>query len=136
MLAHSTLFPDVNADTLIISIGAQTTSREMSKGWASFASRTEVMQPAGLLEHHICVAYGKFDRIQAIYAQKTPEAFNVFVFVNSESYDDALMDRLLDKEIELLKAYPDILFDFKYPPVAYVQPADYVPSDATLIFHR
>ncbi len=81
------------------------------------------------------IGFYSIEPVQAVYIQLLPEAHNVLVFLNQKYYDEALMDRLLEQESDLLDQYPEILFNFHYLPLLdNTSPA--LPENAVLIFSR
>lgn len=70
-----------------------------------------------LLEQAIYVQFYNIEQVQSIYVQRLREVYNVFVFLEQNHYDDELMDRLLDREGEILDLYQDNLFHFHYLPL-------------------
>lgn len=76
------------------------------------------------------------DQVQAIYIQSLPRVINVWVLLQQDRYDDALMDSLLDLEGEILDQYPDHLFEFHYMPLLDDRHNLPIPAGAVLIFDR
>lgn len=73
-------------------------------------------RPASI-EQAIYTRFYNIEQVQSIYAQSLPEVYNIFVFLKQDHYDDELMDRLLDREGEILDSYHDNLFHFHYLPL-------------------
>ena len=87
-------------------------------------------------EQSILIRYQGVDQVQAIYIQRLPTVSNVFVLLQQDRYDDALMDSLLDLEGEILDQYPDRLFEFHYMPLLEDRQSLPIPASAVQIFHR
>jgi len=85
---------------------------------------------------HIYTRYYDVDQVEAIYVQSLPEVRSVFVLLRQDHYDDELMDRLLDREEEILDLYPDELFNFQYLPLLEGDRTRPIPKNAVLILSR
>jgi len=74
-------------------------------------------KPSPDVEDDIYTQYQHIDQVQAIYGQDLPEVYNVYVLLNHDRYDEALMDRLLDQEEFVLDLHPDSFLQFYYLPI-------------------
>jgi hypothetical protein len=82
-------------------------------------------------------SFGAINDVAAVYVDAGPSGMTVWVFVDREQYDDALMDRLLDEEMKVLSCFPDQVVSFKYLPApGRSQLRDVVGKDARLVFRR
>jgi len=74
--------------------------------------------------------------ITAIYTQRYKTELQILVFLNSETYDNELMYRLLDVEYDLQQQIRDPLLAFSYIPKIYENRREIVHPNANLIFER
>jgi hypothetical protein len=85
----------------------------------------------------ISEAFQIIPEVKAIYVERYRYEFRVSVLLSIKTYDDKLMDRLLDVEYKLtLRDHGDFLFDFHYlPDVASIKHSIIHP-DAIQVFAR
>lgn len=74
--------------------------------------------------------------ITAIYTQRYRAELQIIVFLNSETYNNELMYRLLDIEYDLQQQIRDPLLAFSYIPKIYQNRREIVHPNANLIFER
>jgi hypothetical protein len=102
------------------------------------------MNPSPLAESHIeleqesllCIAseFSKVDEVQSIYVQKYREELQIQVLLSITCYDSDLMDTLLDIEYDIRKKYPEIVFEFFYPPAGVSDRKDFIHPQAQCIY--
>lgn len=68
------------------------------------------------LEESIVARYSSISPVRLIVTESYRKEKIFVVVFNSETYDEDLMDSLLDAEIELLEKFPAQLFSFRYIP--------------------
>jgi hypothetical protein len=87
--------------------------------------------------HLVRRLYSEIPDVDAVYQDADEGLTTFWVFTANEQYDDALMDTLISREIEVLDEFPDADLSFKYIPVVFCEKStDLVSKDATLIFKR
>lgn len=96
----------------------------------------EQSQIALSIEHNIDMNFSSLKEVEAIYVQDFDTAYQVFVFLKQEHYDEELMDCLLDKESNILDLHQDKLFRFHYLPLFDHEPSQSAPKNAVKIFSR
>jgi len=84
----------------------------------------------------IVMDFGEVGEVQSIYVQKHLEEIQVSVLLSIEHYDDTLIDKLLDLEYDIRKAYSDVLFEFFYPPIGPSNKQDFIYPAASCIYSR
>lgn len=70
------------------------------------------------MEQIVVQKYTPIAEVLRIYSLEQQPVHVFKVYFESAHYDPALMDRLLDAEIEVIGQYPGHYFDFNYIPVA------------------
>ncbi len=80
--------------------------------------------------------FSKIEKVKSIYVQKFREEIQIYILLSIEKYDGELMDRLLDIEYEIRKMYPEIVFEFFYPPVGVVDKKDFIHPSAQCIYTK
>jgi hypothetical protein len=78
----------------------------------------------------------KFEEVYAIYYEGSEERMNVTVLLDHESYDDQLMDAMLDKEFEIRESINILSVDVLYVPLLGREIGDLVPGSARRIYKR
>ena len=101
--------------------------------WLHLAAILE--QPVSI-EHYVYVNFYSIKQVQSVYVQDLDEAYNAFVLLQQDHYDEELMDHLLDREGEILDTYQDTLFNFHYLPLLSGSTEQSIPEHAILIFSR
>ncbi len=75
-----------------------------------------VLQKDIILELEVVRAFSDISEVKTIYLERNQSTYLFKVFITSKSYDDSLMDRLLDRELSLLNNFPDLGIAFHYIP--------------------
>lgn len=79
----------------------------------------EITQTA--IEEAVIAAYASMDEVVSIYLIN--EGYLLFyVFANEQSYNDALLDRLIDAKIPILDTYSKAVMDFRFAPLVLSGP--------------
>ena len=98
-------------------------------------SRTRVYDTDLVLEQAIVSEFGVLSDVAMIYIEKFRSEFIFKIFVRADSYNDELMDLLLEREFDLLEQYSDLLMTFHYLPHTMAASAKgFVSETAKLIF--
>ena len=85
----------------------------------------------------VAAHFSLIPEVKYVYRENDGDIARYFVFTSNDVYDDALMERLLNREIGIIHATPDLLADFQYIPHGlYSIAADAVSSAAEIIFER
>jgi hypothetical protein len=90
----------------------------------------------GLALYEIAKKFRRVKEVKSIYVQKYGEELQIFVLVSVEKYDDDLMDKLLDMEYDIRKRFPELVFEFFYPPANVSEKKDFIHPQAECIFSR
>lgn len=83
----------------------------------------------------IIVHFGEIEKVKSIYFQKYRDEIQLYILINSPHYDYELMDNLFEIEYKIRKKYPDIIFQFIYPP-AEITKDDFVHPQAQCIYTK
>jgi hypothetical protein len=78
--------------------------------------------------------FKKIEKVKSIYVQRYREELQIFVLLLEDKYDANLMDDLLDIEYEIRKMFPDIVFQFFYPPASISEKKDFIHPQAECIY--
>jgi len=78
--------------------------------------------------------FSKIEKVKSIYVQRYREELQIFVLFLGNKYDANLMDHLLDIEYEIRKEFPDIVFQFFYPPAGISEKKDFIHPQAECIY--
>jgi hypothetical protein len=68
------------------------------------------------LETEITKRFRRFDAVRAVYVQRSMTDLLVVIVLSVPTWDDALMDNLLDEEYEIRQRWSDRALRFFYPP--------------------
>lgn len=99
----------------------------------------EEKQPEKLEQEAFLAIASKFSKIkdvQSIYVQKYKDEVQIQVLLSIAQDDPDLMYELIDIEYDILTTYPDIFFDFFYPPVGISDKIDFIHPEAQCIYER
>lgn len=89
------------------------------------------------IKNDIAKAFRLIDEVEEIYLEIFHYELRVSVLLSTKTYDDELMDRLLDIEYEFIdKDYGDFLFDFHYIPNLTNIKGTILHPGAALVFKR
>lgn len=80
--------------------------------------------------------FSKVEKVKSIYVQRYREEIQIYVLLFISQYDSDLMDILLDIEYSIRKKYPEIVFEFFYPPVGISDKKDFIHPQAQCIYAR
>jgi hypothetical protein len=78
--------------------------------------------------------FSKIKKVKSIYVQRYRGELQIFVLLLGNRYDADLMDHLLDIEYEIRKMFPDIVFQFFYPPAGISEKKDFIHPQAECIY--
>jgi len=78
--------------------------------------------------------FSKIKKVKSIYVQRYRGELQIFVLLFGDKYDADLMDKLLDIEYEIRKMFPDIVFQFFYPPAGISEKKDFIHPQAECIY--
>ena len=78
---------------------------------------SSIKQQVDAISDEVVKRYAAIPEVQQIYLEVADNALVYWIFTNEAVYDDALMDRLIDQEIAIMKTFPRTLFDFHYIPL-------------------
>ncbi len=84
----------------------------------------------------IATEFSQIEKVQSIYVQKYREELQIQTLLSITQYDDDLMDALLDIEYDIRKGYPEIVFEFFYPPVGISEKKDIIHPEAMCVYSR
>jgi len=93
--------------------------------------QTELEQEALL---SIAREFSKVEKVKSIYVQRYREELQVQILLSINQYDGDLMDVLLDLEYGIRKRYPDMVFEFFYPPAGVSEKKDFIHPQAQCIY--
>ena len=79
----------------------------------SFSTKQQI----GTIQEEVVKRYASIPEVQQIYLEVADDSLVYWIFTNEAAYDDALMDRLIEQEIAIMKAFPQTLFGFHYIPL-------------------
>jgi hypothetical protein len=86
--------------------------------------------------YEIAKKFRRVKEVKSIYVQRYGEELQIFVLVSVEKYNDDLMDKLLDMEYDIRKMFPELVFEFFYPPARVSEKKDFIHPQAECIFSR
>ena len=105
----------------------------------SSVSPKQTLLPVGLtkISNRVAKSFSEIPEVSVIYQDISGNELTYWVFINNEKYDDQLMDKLIDIELEILDSYsqPSILFRY-VPLVLCDDPHQVAGGTAQLIFQR
>lgn len=84
----------------------------------------------------ISTKFSKIEKVKSIYVQRYREEFQIHVLLSINQYDDDLMDTLLDIEYDIRKMFPEMVFEFFYPPAGISEKKDFIHPQAECIYMR
>lgn len=75
------------------------------------------------------------EAVQGVYARRAGTVVQLYVLLHNEHYEDAVMDALVDLELELEAETGDReQIEFYYVPVLHVPKETVVPADSTMLY--
>jgi hypothetical protein len=86
--------------------------------------------------YEIAKKFRRVKEVKSIYVQRYGEELQIFILVSVEKYNDDLMDKLLDMEYDIRKMFPELVFEFFYPPARVSEKKDFNHPQAECIFSR
>jgi hypothetical protein len=86
--------------------------------------------------YEIAKKFRRVKEVKSIYVQRYGEELQIFILVSVEKYNDDLMDKLLDMEYDIRKMFPELVFEFFYPPARVSEKKDFIHPQAECIFSR
>ena len=104
-----------------------------SREWGRVQTAESLQERAFL---SVAVAFSALKSVKSVYVLRFRKDIQVFVLTAIERYDDALMDLLLEREWAIRTQYPDLFFDFTYPPGGGGALPDFIHPRARCIFSR
>ncbi|MGD0877788.1 MAG: hypothetical protein ABSA01_06540 [Anaerolineales bacterium] len=97
-------------------------SEQLSRGIFEFIQNlnlynyTSVLQKETIFEQEVVKTFSDIFELKVIYLERNQSTFSFKIFIMSKAYNDSLMDRLLDRELNLLQNFPNISMEFQYIP--------------------
>ncbi len=82
------------------------------------------------------VAFLDIEEVDSIYLEKSEPEILVTVLLSNQTYDDELMDRLLDREFDLQEQISNIYLDIYYVPLLERESKDCVSKYAKLVYRK
>lgn len=79
--------------------------------------------------------FSDIEHVEAIYSYEKDGLFKFYIFIKTKKYDDVLMQKLIQSEIELEDNLLNYKFRFHYVPIT-VNKADLITKDYNCIFAR
>jgi hypothetical protein len=90
-----------------------------------------------VLKRFVCSSFSSISDVEFIYLEKSKDGYVFQVFINRTVYDDALMDRLLDKELIVLKQFEPLTIDFRYLPLRTgINPDHYLSFEGYPVYQK
>jgi len=90
------------------------------------------------LEHeallNVAMEFSEVEKVKSIYFQRYREEIQVYVLLSISRYDGDLMDILLDREYDIRKRFPELVFEFFYPPADISDKKDFIHPQAQCIY--
>jgi len=80
--------------------------------------------------------FSQIEKVHSIYVQKYREELQIQILLSITQYDNDLMDGLLDIEYDIRKRYPEIVFEFFYPPAGISEKKDFIHPSAYCIYSK
>jgi len=80
------------------------------------------------------IKLSKIEKVKSIYVQRYRGELQIQVLLSIDRYDGELMDTLLDIEYDIRKMFPDIVFQFFYPPAGISEKKDFIHPQAECIY--
>ncbi len=107
--------------------------RELRKSFKVEMESKELEQ-----ESLLCIVskFSKVEKVKSIYLQRYREELQIQILLSITQYESDLMDILLDIEYDIRKRYPEIVFEFFYPPVGMADKKDFIHPQAECIYAR
>ncbi|MEW6409669.1 MAG: hypothetical protein AB1488_06095 [Nitrospirota bacterium] len=97
------------------------------------------LEPRELEQEALLSIVSKFsevEKIKSIYVQRYREEIQIYILLSITQYDSDLMDILLDIEYDIRKRYPELVFEFFYPPAGISDKKDFIHPQAQCIYAR
>lgn len=101
-----------------------------------FKIEEEPPEPVQEALFSVVMEFSKVEKVKSIYVQRYGEELQVQVLLSVTQYDSELMDVLLDIEYNIRKWYPEIVFEFFYPPAGISDKKDFIHPQAQCIYMR
>jgi hypothetical protein len=70
----------------------------------------------GTITQAVIEAFSVIPEVEAIYCETVYSRVYFWIFTSNARYDDALMDRLIGCECEIIDEYVDTRMEFSFPP--------------------
>jgi hypothetical protein len=83
---------------------------------------------------NLAMEFSKVEKVKSIYFQRYREEIQVYVLLSISRYDSDLMDILLDREYDIRKRFPELVFEFFYPPADISDKKDFIHPQAQCIY--
>lgn len=80
--------------------------------------------------------FSEVEKVKSIYIQRYREEVQIQILLSVTQYDSDLMDTLLDIEYDIRKKYPEIVFEFFYPPAGISDKKDFIHPQAQCMYAR
>lgn len=90
------------------------------------------------LEHeallNVAMEFSRIEKVKSIYFQRYRGEIQVHILLSITQYESDLMDNLLDIEYDIRKRYPELTFEFFYPPAGISEKKDFIHPKAQCIY--
>ena len=80
--------------------------------------------------------FSRIEEVKSIYVQHYQDEICVYVLLSINRYNEKLMDQLLDEEYAVRKKYSQLVFEFFYPPVGFLEKGDFIHPKAQCIYMK
>jgi len=118
----------------------QTYYKDFYDAFISIKSRLkERREPRELGQEALFSIVSKFsavEKVKSIYVQRYKEEIQIYVLLSVAQYESDLMDTLFDIEYSIRKKYPELVFEFFYPPTGISDKKDFIHPQAQCIYAR
>ena len=88
------------------------------------------------VKQFVAEKFRKENQVLAIYTSKYLDEIRFIVLLENEVYDEDLMDRLLDIELEIWRTSKDVFLEFQYIPKVYSSEAEIIHPDSECIYRK
>lgn len=94
----------------------------------------EALPEQEVLEYYLAQEFSDIEEVDSIYVDGVQDEVIVTVLLSNQKYDDSLMDALLDRELNILCKFQDLVPDFRYVPLLNRERDECVTENARLVY--
>ena len=109
-------------------------TRRIVDFWPKEEKATEDLELEATLA--ITSEFSRIEKVQSIYIQRYREELQIYILLSIYQYNSSLMDTLLDIEYDIRKKFPEVIFEFFYPPTSVSEKQDFIHPQAYCIYSR